>query len=99
MPYPPVVAHQEGGPAHPPPGVGGEKVDGIWQDHILSLKRIAWASLVTCHGLALGGSATLATRWTNLAIDAIMSTLSRKAEELTGVEWDSVVIAGEGLSG
>ena len=42
----------------PPPEGGGKKVDGIWQDHILSLKRIAWASLVACHGLVLG-----AQRW------------------------------------
>jgi len=45
------------------------------------------------------GSAALATRLANLAIDFIVSKASWKAEELMGVDWGSVVIAGEGSGG
>ena len=98
MPYPPVVAHQEGGPAHPPPEGGGEE----------GRRDLAGSHPfpeTNCMGISGGvpwsraGSAALATRLANLAIDFIVSKANWKAEEHMGVDWGSVVIAGEGSGG
>ena len=85
MPYPPVVAHQEGGPAHPPPRGGGE--EGRWD-----LAGSHPFPETNCMGISGGvpwsraGSAALATRLANLAINFSVSKASWKAEELMGVE-------------